>query len=402
MALPDGKSVLVFSYQQPRGNKLAMVRVTDGKVTEFDGEAENPIGVAGGYLLFGRVDGTLGVAPFDPARTRSVEALIPVLDAPLHRNSGLEATLSSAGDLVYVKAAGSSRMMFLDMQGHIIGVSPDDRNLRDPRISPDGRQVVVRELTENRRGDLWLYDVTSGVRRPLTTGIVATAPAWTPDGHRVLYTFDPDASVEGIVGRGGPAQTWSVPADRSGPAERLIAMPIPIARTVLSPDSRYAIVTAIDPTTHKDDLYLVDLKGDHKPQPLERSSFDEAGPAVSPDGRWLAYVSNESGHNEVYVRPFPATGPHVQVSADGGSDPRWEKGSHGIVYRNGDRFMKARLAIGASIAVAERGVLFTGPYTDYDLSQDGTIVALQPGSAGAEIIVVTNWLSELKAKRAKK
>jgi Tol biopolymer transport system component len=167
----------------------------------------------------------------------------------------------------------------------------------------------------------------------------------------------------------------------------------------MSPDSRYAVVNSYGPTL---DIYLVDLKGDRKPQPLEQSAFNEGSPAVSPDGRWMAYVSDESGHNEVYVRPFPAGGAHVQVSSDGGDDPRWERDSHGIVYRKADRFMKARLTIGASIAVTQRDLLFTGPYTGYDLSPNGAIVALRPGSADAEIIVVTNWIAELKAKLGKK
>jgi len=90
------------------------------------------------------------------------------------------------------------------------------------------------------------------------------------------------------------------------------------------------------------------------------------------------------------------------VSADGGSDPRWEKDSHGIVYRNADRFLKARLAIGANIAVTQRDVLFTGPYTGYDRLPNGNFIALRPGSADAEIIVVTNWIGELKAKLGNK
>jgi dipeptidyl aminopeptidase/acylaminoacyl peptidase len=286
--------VLVFAYRQPRGDKLAMVRIADGKVTELEGEGENPVGVAGGYLLFGRIDGTLGVAPFDPARTRSVEAVIPVLDAPLHRNSGVEAALSSAGDLVYVKATGSSRITFLDAQGHVTGAGPDERDFSPsgPRMSPDGRQVVVQELTENiRRGDLWLYDVASGVRQPLTTGVNASAPEWTPDGRRVVYRMRPDT---------GPAEAWSVPANRSGPAERFIVMPIPIAQTVLSPDSRYAVVTALDPTT-KYDLYLVDLKGDRKPLPLEQSLFNEASPAGEGLARhrvqeWRPVYESTPGH----------------------------------------------------------------------------------------------------------
>jgi len=178
-------------------------------------------------------------------------------------------------------------------------------------------------------------------------------------------------------------------------------MSIPIVQVVLSPDSRFAVVTALEPGRIQD-LYLVDLKGDRQPQPLEKSSFNNWNPQISPDGHWLVYVSDESGENEVYLRPFPGGGAHLKVSADGGYNPRWEKDSRGIVYRNSDRFMKARLSLGANIAVTQRDVLFSGPYTGYDLSPNGSIVALRPGSADAEIIVVTNWIAELKAKLGKK
>lgn len=394
LAMPDGKTVLVEEWGKSRGSKLGMVQVADGKFTELEGEGENPIGLAGGYLLFGRVDGGLGVVPFDPARSRSIEAVIPVADSPLQINSGIEAAISPAGDLVYVKA-GRSRLTFLDDQGHVSGESPEERNFGwgAPRVSPDGRKIAVRELTDNvRSSELWLHDVASGTRQPLITGMNVWGAQWTPDGSHVVYILQPD---------NGPSEAWTVPADRSGPAERLLTMPIPLRQIVLSPDSHYAVVTANAPKTG-DDIYLVDLKGDRKPQPLEQSAFNEWSPEVSPDGHWLAYVSDESGHQEVFVRPFPGGGVHLQVSADGGEAPRWERDSRSIVYRNDDRFMKARLDIGANLTVSKRDLLFSGSYSGYDLLPNGSIVALRPASADAEIIVVTNWIAELKAKLGKK
>jgi serine/threonine-protein kinase len=155
MALPDGKSVLVMSFREPVGTGgtiLAKVNIADGKVTELEGGGTNPIGFAGGFLVFGRSDGTLGVAPFYPQTTTSVQEVIPVLDAPLVRNSGLEASLSRAGDLVYVKASDRSRITFLDAQGRVAGGISDEHRF-DPdnmRISPDGRQIVARERTPGR------------------------------------------------------------------------------------------------------------------------------------------------------------------------------------------------------------------------------------------------------------
>jgi serine/threonine-protein kinase len=401
MALPDGKSVLAMSYLDPQGTILVKIRIADGQVTELEGEGENPIGFAGGYLLFGRNDGKLGVVPFDPESTRSVESVIPVLDAPLQRNSGLEAALSPAGDLIYVKATDSSRITFLDAQGRVTTEFPDEHRF-DPngvRTSPDGRQIVARELSDSviRHGDLWLYDVASGTRQRLTTGVNAGEPDWTPDGRRVLFSVR-SSQVE--------LESWWMPADRSGPAERFLSSPIAIRQVELSPDSRYAVVNTYNPesssATYRLDLCLVDLKGDRKLQPLERSSFSEFSPQISPDGHWLMYVSDESGRDEVYLRPFPGGGAHVQLSADGGKDPRWEKDSRGIIYRNADQFLRARLAVGSSVTVTRRDVLFTGPYTGYDLLPNGGFVALRPGSADAEIIVVTNFISQLKAEQEKK
>ena len=168
-----------------------------------------------------------------------------------------------------------------------------------------------------------------------------------------------------------------------------------------SPDSRFAVMEVLESSNIKA-LYVVDLKGNRNPVPLEQSSFDNNDPRISPDGHWLTYVSDESGHDEVYLRPFPGAGAHVQVSTDGGDDPRWEKDSHSIVYHNADRFMKAHLTLGPGMSVVKRDLLFSGPYDGYDLEPNGAIVALRPDTADAEIIVATNWIAELKAKLGKK
>ena len=410
MALPDGKTVLVWiryprSDNQPAVEKIATVRLADRTLRILEGEGMNPIGFVGGYLVFGRTDGTLGAVQFDPGRTQSVRTVIPVVDIPLSRSTGgMVAGLSAAGDLVYVRATNRSRLTFIDEQGRVLGGKDEERNFKNPRISPDGRRIVLTEqlLESSVYGDLWLYDVASSVMQRLTSGGRASAPGWTPDGRRVVFTFRPDQ---------GPAEVWWVPVDGSAPAERLVATPMLVVQTVFSPDSRYVVVDGFAPKT-KYDLYLVDLMGDRKAEAIVQSTFNETMPAISPNGRWLAYVSDESGREEVYVRPFPRGPSRVQVSAGGGSEPRWAQDANAIVYREANWFVKARLAIGAAVSVARRDSLFSGTYKssgnayiplipEFDVFANGTIVALRPGSADAEVIVVTNWIGELKAKLAK-
>ena len=389
LVLPDLKTALVFSYMRTGGNRVVAVNLADGKATTLTGPGSNPIGLVGGFLTFGRNDSTLGVVPFVPGRTRTLEALIPVTEAPLYRNNGMEASVSAAGDLVYVKGVSGNRITLLDGRGRLMGANATIREFQHPRFSPDGRKIAVSDRT----GDVWLYDIASDVLQRLTTGLTGgNTPAWSADGRRIAYTAKPDSQ---------PRSVWWIPADRSGPPERLAALPIPIGRLAFSPDGRYLVLSGNDPKT-KYDLYLVDLKGDRKPVLLEQSPANDVQPAVSPDGHWLAFVSDESGRYEVYVRPFPANGAHVQISSDGGTEPRWEKDSRGIVYSNEARLMKARLNVGATVTVVQRDSVFTlitDTYTRYyDMSPAGAFVMLRPESVDAEIIVVTNWIAELKAK----
>ena len=402
LALPDKKNVLVWTYTKPADTlptveRLAIVRIADGRVTVLEGDSRNPIGFVDGYLLFGRSDRTLGVVPFDPTHTRSVRDVIPVLEGPLtRRGGGMGASLSAAGDLVYVSATSLSRLVQLDAKGRVIAQGADERNFNHLRLSPDGRRIVVDAnpdsyAEQGQRSDLWISDVASGALQRLTSGTNASSPEWTPDGRRVTYVLKPSK---------GPTELWWMPADGTGSGERLLAMSLPIVGAALSPDARFAVVEVNDPRM-KHDLYTVDLRGDRTPAALEHSAFNEQMPAISPDGHWLAYVSDESGRNEIYVHPFPTSGGHVRVTVDGGSDPRWTRDSRSIVYRNAERFEKATFELSANRSVARRDSLFSDVYGGYDLGANETMWALRSGSSDAEIMVVLNWLAELKANVAR-
>ena len=395
LPLPGGRMMLVWD--------MVMVDVASGARTKLDGDGMNPIGYADGFLLFGRRDGTLGVVRFDPDTSRSVQDVIPIPDAPMTRpTGGMLAELSSRGDLIYARRKGGSILSVFDTQGRVLREAAQQRTFKAPRLSPDGRRVVMTEqlLSGTVFGDLWLYDLESEELRRLTTGVKASSPEWTFDGH-VVFATSP---------RTGVAEAWRVPADGSGPAAMFLDIGRQVINTVLSPDGRYAVVDAFDTKTSRD-LLLVSLGENRTPKPFAASEFNETMPAVSPDGRWLAYVSDESGHAEVYARPFPVGAERVQVSSGGGSEPRWTPDGGGIVYRNVNEFMKADLAFKGGLTVARRQALFVGQTPasavltswtpEFDLLADGTIITTR-AAGEAEIIVVTNWLAELKAKVGKR
>jgi Tol biopolymer transport system component len=280
-----------------------------------------------------------------------------------------------------------------------------------PRVSPDGRRVAV-EITSRGSAtwvDVWVFDLASGVLSRLTSQAESAHPEWTPDGKRIAY----------ISNRNGRDEVWWAPADGSGPEERLYTMPdsndISISEVTFSPDGQFAVLRAVNPRTGRD-LWLLRLGGGgggtraRKAAPLLQTGFDELTPRVSPSGRWLAYVSNETGQFEVYVRAFPGPGGRVQVSSGGGSEPVWAPNGR-LIYRSGGRFMAATLAMvpsrPADLTVARREMLFedrasaNDPYhQQYDVLPNGWLAVLRPAAEEPEIVLVLNWLTELRARMA--
>ncbi len=175
-----------------------------------------------------------------------------------------------------------------------------------------------------------------------------------------------------------------------------------------SPDGQVLAFSELSPTNGWD-VWVLKLESDRKPRPFLQTPSNESIPMFSPDGRWLAYESDESGREEIYVRPFPGPGSKWQISADGGTEPVWARSGRELFYRNGDEMMAADIATQPSFSARKPKVLFEGHYESYgpfssyyDVSPDGQRFLMvkenQQGTSASQINVVLNWFEELKRR----
>jgi serine/threonine-protein kinase len=229
------------------------------------------------------------------------------------------ASLSANGSLWFVSGQATGYLVRTAPGKPDVRLLDEPHAFRSPRFSPDGRRIAV-EVTDAKGSTIWLYDLTNGTFSPLAKG--GTFPEWSGDGKRILVrsVHDDKFSV-----------SWQ-PADGSGNTELLYQPDEAFNEAILSSDSKW-LVYRTAPGLHNRDIFAVPLDGDRKPVLLVGGPSQESHPRFSPDGKWLAYQSNESGRFEIYVRPFPNNGPRVQVSNQGGAEPIWSRSGNTIFYR---------------------------------------------------------------------
>jgi len=408
--LPDGKTV-AFWVDKEGGfepDRIALASVDAKGYTPLDLQGANPIGFADGRLFFGRGDGIVAAVAFDLRHHRPTGEVRSVLDEVMTSSDAGAAASIANSSLVYVHGSATSRLTIVDARGNTVGGIQDARQYASPRFSPDGRRIALEVDAPGggNANDVWVADVASGVLSRLTTRASSIRPEWTPDGKHIAYI---------AVSAGHPSELWWVPSDGSGSEERLFTMPNTntIREVAFAPDGRSAVLRVNDFRTGRD-LWLLTLSDSgtsvRSAVPLVATPFNEAMPRISPDGRWLAYISDETGQFEVYVRPFPGRGGRLQVSAGGGLEPVWAPEGHRLIYRSGDRYMAANLTTAPTLGVADRQVLFEGQFVrtttnisraQYDVSPDGRrFVVLKTVAAEAEVVVVLNWINELRSRSA--
>ena len=389
--LPDGNAVIFTSYRRPTSRIEAYDLATGNRTVLIDRAIYARYSPTG-HLLYVD-DGALLAIRFDAKRLRTEGSAIPLLSdiaaAPSDAAAGL--AVASDGTLVVVQAAEwdrQSQVVWVDRNGAESSAVSDLGRYSDLRLASDERRFAVTNMTEGGR-QIWLYDFDRQALTQLTrSGLSALRPIWAPDGRSVVFTNEtPSYDV------------FQVAVDGSTP-------PIPIVQNVhdkypesVSPNG--AILAYADVWDQGGRIKLVPLDGSSVPETFADSSmaFME-DPAFSPNGDLLAYVGNTGARSEVYVRAVDGTGGRIQVSVDGGRDPRWTRGGREIVYREGNAF----LAVSVDPARGEVGapnVLFRGRYGDYDATADGDRFLILKPIARPEalpILVLFNWFEELNAR----
>ena len=401
--LPDGDHVLFTAYRVPvERASIEVLSLKTGKRTVLIEGGLSGRYVTAGYLLYTKNE-TLFAVPFDANQLKVTGQAVPVLqDVATETSSSVTGfAVSDNGTIAYIAASTYNPaldLVWVTREGVAGAAITPPARLYTPTVSPDGGRIALAATRPGESQDVWILDLARGTRTALTSGGADDfAPIFTPSGDRVV--FESERPVFDLYVRA---------ADGSGPATPLVISPYDKNPATISADGKVLFFDHHLPAHYE--LWSVPLDGSAPATALMKSAAGDLRlPNISPNGRWLAYTSNESGRGEIYVSPYPAVASgRRQVSADGGLELRWTRGGRELVYENGRQMMSVAVDP-VSGALGRPTELFHGDYVEdaelhsFDVTPDGERFLMIRRPAGADprqIIVVTNWFTELRRKMA--
>jgi serine/threonine-protein kinase len=350
-----------------------------------------------GYLTY--VDaGTLFAVPFDRDRLELTGTPIALVRGIRMIAGAPQVAFSAAGSMIYVVGEPQSftnSLVWIDVNGREEPTGATGRAMAQPRISPDGQRVAVAMRSGTL--DLWLFELARGTWSRVTYDKQSTFPVWQPDGKAVTYASGQQGAMGIFTTRiGASVGEPRVTGDRAN---------IPLS---WSPDAHTLAYVSVDPLTAQD-IWIYSTDAAEKTRPFLQTRFREGAPQFSPDGRWVAYVSDESGQNEVYVRPYPGPGEKWTISTDSGTEPVWARRSGQIFYRKGNALMVVDTTLSPAFSAGKPRQIFERAYDpsgsfwpNYDVTPDGKrLLMVKPDEvtvSPVQINVVLNWFDELAAQ----
>jgi serine/threonine-protein kinase len=410
-ALPDGRAVIFTSHTQAIGNFddatiEVVVLATGERKTVHSGGAYARYAPSGHLVYVNK--GTLFAVPFDADRLEITGNPAPVVQnvTSTDAEGAAQYSFSDTGLMAYVRGGPlvpSYPIAWVDRDGRVSQLLDEQGAYANPRLSPDGRRLSLTVLRDGN-WDIWVYDLDREVLTRLTFDEGSdTEQVWSPDGRELIFSSS----------RAGADSLYRKPADGSGSETLVSKLSTPMWAGGWSPDGSRVVFTTATPNF---DVGVLTL-GSDEPEMTLNGPFGESDGAFSPDGRWLAYTSNESGQLEVYVRPYPSGGGRWQISVDGGAYPRWAGSGRELFYRSESGIMAVSIeADGGTLRTGRPRLLFSGSFrggvgglpiagntfADYDVTRDGQRFVMFPlGTAAGEVraglaTLVSPWFDELR------
>jgi Tol biopolymer transport system component len=398
--LPGGRQFIFYARGQADAQGIYLGSLDTAETKRLVATTSAGAYAPPGWLLFIR-GATLVARRFDTAQGTLTGDPVTVAD-PVGADAFSAASavsVSAAGPMLYRAGAASRRQLtWFDRSGKALETlgTPDDNNFIAPAVSPDGRRVAVHRTVQGNI-DVWLIDAVRTSRFTVDPGSDGF-PVWSPDGSRIAFRSN----------RKGHFDLYVKASSGAGGEDLLVESPRVKTPNDWSRDGRYLLYTVTDDPKTGFDQWVLPLEGDRKPFPFLNAIWDEQNGQFSPDGRWVAYQSNESGRHEIYVRPFPGPGGQLLVSTAGGISPRWRPDGKELYYIAPDAtLMAAPLAVkGGTLEPGTPAPLFRsriwGGGTDlyqrdqYDVARDGRFLinVTTDDTVTSPITLLQNWKPE--------